>query len=805
MDWEDVPFDLIADSSVFGARKWAGDHFVRVSDPDDCPSKFNDLDGRHKFWMHPTGILTDGDSVREDFDPNTNLSQRLYSVLRFDPENLTVSGDLFADISRRRWIYSWTSEAIFTITRPPDLEAGTWQDLGWDLLIIADVHAPRNANGTDGPHSKMALAVRTNAENPAQLEAVRAIRFGDGSDLFEDLSLSDPRRGKSGSFRRMDLVNVINTSGENAEIYRTIINAAFGENGTELHQPLQGTGARIWWRNQDDQSVQPANQDIGTTELELLAPYQWTENPYRFAVLITTIQSDRRQGLLGVVPGLNGEYPMHKSRFGAIVHARSIIDGYLSYDGRGGLENYQEHMDGLKDRLRHYYIHELGHLMNLPHPWQRDRFREPSILANPAAVSAMNYGSRYPLGQFMEVSRKHLAGNDAAALAMLHKADSERSLLSDLKDPIFSPAEQLWVRHAPFHQVTPGGPYFTEPGTEQLSLQAPSVESGRQLLNMKLWDASPAQDGYAQLPILKHGDEKRWYLSGDITLKVPKDFLKDHFLTFTFQSPMLTLLVRSEFPDGDQPDAIRKIGVAPIVALPFDVELEDPEAVSNPSEDWLAELIAGEAGVFQVEDDFAQSVRYLPLINQDFFRSVDPKARCFTLQALLRTDPRPAENIGDTKSSQRIYSNQLRVCFRDAEVNLDEEAMALLNDENLPLLLEMLTHAIPGHSIKHVKLPSKHIPDATEAIYAELADTIERLDIDGLAFGKSLFGRMQFLLRSLATLDKYVREGTVPALPQRSQFEIYHEEFQRFLSADPDRLSFFRERILPRIPTEEVL
>ncbi|WP_040818314.1 hypothetical protein [Litoreibacter arenae] len=211
---------LISDRAIFGPREWSTEHLLRQK---KISKKFEDVGGRHEFWLHPTSELIPG------FDPEAETAHenRIYASLRIDPKNLVISGDMFADIRRRDWTFSWASEAIFTSKDPPGFSKNQWRREGWDLLTIADVFKPQHLYSDHGPENKMALAIRLSSDG-TQIAALRIIKYAANAVKLDDWSRSDAADRQYESLRRMSLFSLIHIVGDNADIYETILRRALG-------------------------------------------------------------------------------------------------------------------------------------------------------------------------------------------------------------------------------------------------------------------------------------------------------------------------------------------------------------------------------------------------------------------------------------------------------------------------------------------------------------------------------------------------------------------------------------------------
>ncbi|MEM9224082.1 MAG: hypothetical protein AAGB11_17000 [Pseudomonadota bacterium] len=787
-------FDIISDADLFGAREWQAEHLRVVTQAVDPPCEMVHLDGRHEFWMHPTAM------AQRAIDPKHQLQGRVYAVLRIDARNRMVSGDLFTDYRHRKWIYSWTSEAVFVCRNPAASEAGPARTAGWQLLVLADVHKNSAIGSQAQPPEKIAVAIRR--DERGRIGAVRIVEMLGSGRARNDLSLTDDEPQYYDSFRRIALVNLIHTPPPNSEPYGEIIGAALGEKGEYLRRTLRDTGSRIYGEALQEGGFTAAQNVVleassETTELELLSHYQWTDNPYVFAVLLTTMEPNK-EGRLGVVLGLDGSGLLHKSRFGAVVYVKEVVDGYLEREQRGGIENYLEHLPALARRIRHFYIHELGHMMNLPHPWQRDEYAMPSLPANPAARSWMNYGSRFPLGLFMDRSRTWASEGDQATASELKLVDSERNADAALFEPGFTAEETRWLHHAPFNHFTPGGRYYTEQFVEKLKMNAPTtIRNGWHPkytpLKIDLWDRAAADDGYIDFWRSSSGIVRRQSVFGEVTFRIDKRFLEEQLFHFTFQAPMLLLLVRSEYPDGKRPDATRTTRVAPVVRLPFEAKLAARGADLPQAS--LGEVVARVAVQGEEDGKFVVFRRFLPLLRQEFFDEFAPKAHHFTAQAVLRTYPKG--KIGQ----QVIFSNKVRIRFSKRDIDYSEKQSSIVADSNLPLLLALLAHSIAGHRVEDIELAGDHKFGPSATPLTELANKIRETKLADGQLSSRLFAMLQERINIPEFLDKILSEGYTEFNRDSYPFHTPPQELKRFLSGDPQRLNTF-DKIVKNLEKE---
>ena len=714
-------FEGISDASIFGAHKWAADHLEEISHKGVTPVAMQALKARHHVWFHPTKLTT----AKEGFEQSQTRG-RFYATLRIDAEHKMISGDLFADIRRREWIASWVSEAIF---EAPDPRPADWKGQGWDLLSIADIHWPGKDTGRHGRFAKLVVALRAEGEN---VRACRLIGIDGAQFHLADMSLTDPERHTYDSYRRMVLTNILHARTAEDKAYVELAREALGgQEGTKLREDLRKTGAGIFWdapklAKTEAEASSIRYEDYGTytvrdadiRESELLSRAQWSGDPYGYAVLLTTHQ--HKKGVSGLVPGLDGERPAQKPRTGAIVYIKQIIDNQLERQGLG-FETYfgadgkprpefAELTDIIGARIRMFYMHELGHMMNLPHPWQRDVFSTPELPAQPAARTIMNYGSLYPLGRLMEVSRRR-SSTDDGVLTTLLRADSDRSFAGALKDAVYTPLEVQWIRHAPFDFFVPSGNVFTGDLREKSRL--PPATSHKRPLSLTIWDAGEVEaDGTLVLGQRTSEDKRRQPVFGRVTFRVLAKFLEQNYVPFTFQAPSLSLAVRGEYEDRGHADMIRFVQAVP---LPFGAG----GGLGDMDFDAATRDVTIRGRHYK---EFSSTI---PLMQHGFFESftrANDAARgpdAFTLQVVLRTAPRT-----DGGYAQTFRSNKVRIRFKRRRVAHPR----LMDNSNLPLFAEALGNIVMGGSIAELPAFDRHDSDKRVMPLRRLAKAV--LDLD---------------------------------------------------------------------------
>ena len=731
------PIHGISDLSVFGAHDWAADRLVEISECDCAPPAMQALRARHHVWFHPTAL------ARKSGEISTQTAARVYGTLRIDAENRMLSGDLFRDIRRRDWICSWVSEAIFAA---PDPRPEDWGDAGWDLLSIADIHWPGKMIQRTGRFAKLVVALSTKGEN---IRGCRLIGIDGAERHVADLTLTDPERHCYDSFRRMTLVNIFHGQTKADMAYVHLAIRALGHRqGEKLRQDLQATGAGVYWdepppitpalgtaQHEKDFGVFPI-QDATQREDELLSGAQWSGDPYRYTTLLTTLV--HKKGVSGVVPGLDGARPAQKPRNGAIVYIKQIVDNQLArhdltaktyFDERGQpRDTFAKLTATIEQRIRLFYMHELGHMMNLPHPWQRDVFSTPELPAQPAARSLMNYGSLYPLGRLMEISRRRKT-SDEDELTRLLRADSDRSFAGPLKNTIYTKVEVQWIRHAPFDFFVPGDNVFTQDLREDPRL-APPTSDKRPLL-LDIWDAETDPDGTHVLSRRRSEDRTRQPVFGRVTFRVLPQFIGENYVPFTFQSPALTLAVRGEYDSRSDPDVIKFVQAVP---LPFEAD----NGLTGPDFAAATREVTIRGRVYQ---EFSCAI---PLLQHPFFESFtqnNPGFRppdAFTLQVILRTSPRVEGGYPQT-----FRSNKLRITFKRPAVRGGQSAAPhprILDHPEMPLLAEALGTFANGGDIAGLR---RHHPHNYEAVVTPIKTLVA--DIKSLPLQEASTATPRFL------------------------------------------------------------
>lgn len=710
---------LISDDGVCRVREIEPGRLRRVGHDDR--DKLDDLDGRYRFWLHGSATAA---APPPGWDPATDSSSRVYATLRVDATHAVISGDLFADIRRTVWLCSWRSEAIFVAPDPDNSGAQTDE---WDLLVICDLFRPEGfvARGEVGalPPEKLTLFLRAGGQQV--IGGLRLIAFDSNGNAALDLSMTENEQPvRYDSFRRLNLVNVTDIDPDADDLLSQVVVKAVGRDGAALRDALERTGSRL--TDSGDEQIalryfQPKST-IGEAAFSLLSPYQWTDDPYGYAVLLTRMDPPQ-DAILGTTFGLDGKEPLHRPRFGAVVYVKRLVDRYLKRRNLTAETISEEQRDDLARRVRFTYIHELGHLLNLPHTWQRDRFRMPALSADPAARSWMTYGSRYPLGDFMTLLRRRTASRlsdeqgetNAQRLQRerdLADDDAERNVSTTLAEPGFIAEELGWLWHAPFDQIASGGQYYT------MQTGAPLVLSSQTSprLSLTIWDGS--QDGEGDGLRLRRrpgGEILCQPFLGEVEFRPTRAFAESYPFHMTFQSPMLTLLIRCEDTRGEFPDMLpetRRLTVPPIPLAWGDKD-------GNPLRDSdLTRRLHDSATVpIALVDDGPVYRATLPLVTDAFLRRFrnDWKER-FTVQAVLRP-----------YGAAPIFSNRITIGYGGGSDSYSDDEAAIMAHPQLPLLIELLSYR-SNAILSDLCPPEQHSDGYAPPALKDLIDAIATVD-----------------------------------------------------------------------------
>lgn len=210
------------------------------------------------------------------------------------------------------------------------------------------------------------------------------------------------------------------------------------------------------------------------------------DHDWRFVLILSGDDAPDPQGgrqILGRAYGLGGGQNRFWTRFGAIVHVARFEDDVEEFP-RDKLEEIGNKVNEFrsapplseqaavelgKQEMRrrlicHYAMHELGHLLNLPHCWERDLGFRMLGRADPAACSYSNYPSSQPYGP---AASAHFAPFEQDERKKRTKSQrlryfEEVGLTADGRLKGFDKTERRFLHHAPFDQIAQGGRTFLD-------------------------------------------------------------------------------------------------------------------------------------------------------------------------------------------------------------------------------------------------------------------------------------------------------------------------------------------------------
>lgn len=174
-----------------------------------------------------------------------------------------------------------------------------------------------------------------------------------------------------------------------------------------------------------------------------------------------------KSAALGYALGLAENASRFRSRFGAVINLAAL----------GGISDWAPDHLGADRRFsyltRQTTLHEFGHLLNLPHPWNREHAHQLVGPSNPASPTILNYPTRHPFGwasvavtsQVSEWEDTLFAdasgyGRDATKQTVL--SERMRTFEDRHRYGQFDEGERRFIRHAPFDQIAEGGRSFKD-------------------------------------------------------------------------------------------------------------------------------------------------------------------------------------------------------------------------------------------------------------------------------------------------------------------------------------------------------
>ncbi len=480
------------------------------------PAKDDELDS---LWRKVSGrcLLT----VRETDRPN---AIRRHAVLRLDPTHCIISGDLFRDEARRHWLFSWRSDAIYLMRRAED---------GWDFAALCRPYLAQPDEAAQG--ARVFVSALLDHPGRTTIENFRMALI-DGRGSSYDMTL-DPETEvqRQPEYRQIRVFFVVDDTLLADPDLRALV-----EHVTAV-PTVEGTGPVLSELSREGLLDPGSRRRLEADRLQTYAGGDRAEDavaglmgeiarlPLRddnsFTIFLSgaTDMGATDEVPLGRTLGLD----MMPRRFGdrraAIVFPRELVESCRRQIGPGA--DAEATFKYVAHRLTFTILHELGHLLNLPHPWQRDIFAASGMPAEPQARSWMNYASLYPLGIANDFA---LAGSaDAGQRRKLTDKVAGANFAGELAEGVsFTREERIHLFHAPHDRIAAGARTFIDAERQALKVQAASSPSP---LRLTIDGAAAIPGGgeevrlddYAQLTLAAMLQPP----SGEVRLRLPIDDL----------------------------------------------------------------------------------------------------------------------------------------------------------------------------------------------------------------------------------------------------------------------------------------
>lgn len=389
------------------------------------------------------------DEVRRDFTMPTDQppaegryrfeisGERTFWVdLRVDPDGV-ISGDLFADAAQHEWVLSFLSEALFANETTPDAVAA-----------VCAVEGETGLTAQDALSAKLILLVRFDGPERIETAHMAMLWRNDGTICREWSASAGPAPRAAQMLRAVTLE--LRPPASPSAFEQEVLDATFDGAGwpCDSLRAVFATGPRIAL---EITRGAPLVGDADSEErLTRLAP---ADDPLCYRMILSTEDCD---GAFGTTPGMTtGVQHMH-NRLGAVVQVAAIIA-----KARQEADDPETIKKQAAAEIRRIVLHELAHLMNLPHPWQRGRFDPLDLASDPASISVTNYPSLYPHGILARYVRQRTAQNRQQwrEMAWAEAGAAQSGALAELA---FDAPEILHLRHAAYGQIAAGYSAFVD-------------------------------------------------------------------------------------------------------------------------------------------------------------------------------------------------------------------------------------------------------------------------------------------------------------------------------------------------------
>ncbi|WP_172293144.1 hypothetical protein [Pseudoruegeria sp. HB172150] len=268
----------------------------------------------------------------------------------------------------------------------------------------------------------------------------------------------------------------------------------------------------------------------------------------------------------GVSYGFDRPVNRFRSRFGSVINVTETTR-----------ITAKSQMGGVSDvtwTLRSVTLHEIGHLLNLPHSWSRHLGHGFLPRNAEASASWVNYHSLYPVGPFARAVINSFEHEDQRPALLTARREN---YFSKMKEGQYDEAEDSFIRHAPLNQIAQGGLTFLDSAR-----QAPA-------LVMPQGDRNKPMGDQLQVVTLSGGEWKpleklelwQWHASRNRSVtEIPpipafirlKDF-QDEFLWYSLATGSLQIVMRAEHGEETQWSPPRNVCVLdPMRLLPSNPE-----------------------------------------------------------------------------------------------------------------------------------------------------------------------------------------------------------------------------------------
>lgn len=516
--------------------------------------------------------------------------------LRSDPDLGVLSGDVFQNVPANErvrnadWLFSFQSEALYSC--------------GSDVAAICTLYRDQRYKEVLAPGAKVLVRMQPHAEHRHCVGLADVVVLNEAAEIrpipTAFLARSADAFGAGGTPIHSDLVRQVHlnlysdlgTSVSCYDLWRDEVLSAAIYGGDERG------GLRSWMARAGVYLVIPKTPVVlkntkpaaSLAEISaLFSPAQFSDDPWQTSILVSALVNPEKESLrrsmrvpYGRTFGLQTGVAKTRSRFGAAVFIDQIIRAYCKHKNLSDADlRTPFHTDVLIRRVRFTFLHELGHLLNLPHSWQRDQFSGSTMRANPSDTSALAYGSKYPMGILHDHALRHVAKNkDESALDTAVFDYSLRNMERSLADPEIPPLEQRHIRHAPFPTIGIGETSFIEDPTDQPRITRLWHAHKRLHLEIERARASTSDadgPGAQALTLRTHASGNRLNRieppNGFVTLKGPAlSDLQDNGVTkdtamFGFMGGALKVILREDPPDRRDPMAPARVFDMPAIPM----------------------------------------------------------------------------------------------------------------------------------------------------------------------------------------------------------------------------------------------